>query len=823
VTFAPLLRPVLIACGGAVLAAALVRTEPLLRLDLWTGDHVQRLATPPLAIDDTIIVDIDDESLARLRPLAGEWPYGRDVYARVVEYLTRAGAKSIVLDVLLAEPRIGDMALAAALEHSVPVTLAAVGTPFSIAGNSVDRADVSGLAWPAPGDVRARVWADVTLPRAELARRSATGIVTVVPDEDGVIRRVPTLNRVGGVVLPSLPLAARFAPARPAARTDGAQLYVGNAHWPVDLNGEVAPMFPAAPHRIPQTPFSRLAEAALDVRDAAETQALFRDRTVFIGSTALLLGDTNETPMGRVSGVLLAAHAYVSLQHGLVLRPRTWGWTLLLIVFALAPPIIVRVWRSDALLRLTLGAAGGLAAAWIGAVLLQITVRQPASVLTAWLAGMVTYVLFLAEKIRVLRETRQRLTSERLAAERTTRLKSEFLAHVSHELRTPLTAILGFSRVLADEPTIAADKRALVQIIRRNGEQLLWLVNNLLDQARIAAGQMSIDPRPTSVRDVIDQVLAMLAGVPRRAGVELASTCDAEIPPLVEVDGQRLQQIIINLAANALKFTERGRVHVAAEWERGWLRVEVDDTGPGMRPEILLTIFDAFDQGDQSAVTKGGTGLGLTISRNLARLMGGDLTVRSTVGRGSTFELRIPAAPMSRAADAAADRSTHAATVPPARQSVGSLAAVIDPDQVRPAPSAPYAAAGKLRALVADDSEDIRALLQIFLRRIGLTTMVAENGRQALEMTLAEQPDVVLMDVQMPEMSGIEAVQAMRRAGFTNSVVALTAGSGDDVAHELVDAGFSAVVFKPVTGDELTQAIVRLLGLEATRAQGARR
>ena len=197
VTFAPWLRPVLLACAGAVLALVVVRTQPLLRLDLWTGDHVQRLATPPLDVRDTVIVEIDDESLARLRPLAGEWPYGRDLYARVVDYLTRAGAKSIVLDVLLAEPRTGDGALAAALAHSAPVTLAAVGTPFSIAGNSVDRAGVPDAGWPALPDVPARTWADVTLPRAELASRSTIGIVTLVPDEDGVIRRVPTLNRVG--------------------------------------------------------------------------------------------------------------------------------------------------------------------------------------------------------------------------------------------------------------------------------------------------------------------------------------------------------------------------------------------------------------------------------------------------------------------------------------------------------------------------------------------------------------------------------------------------------------------------------------------------
>ena len=148
----------LIACGGAVLALAAVRIEPLARLDLWTGDHVQRLATPPLDVTHTVIVDINDESLVRLRPLAGEWPYSRDLYARVVDYLTRAGAKSIVLDVLFAEPRIGDAPLAQALTRSVPVTLAAVATPFSIAGNSVDRTGLQAAAWPVGPDTPARTW-----------------------------------------------------------------------------------------------------------------------------------------------------------------------------------------------------------------------------------------------------------------------------------------------------------------------------------------------------------------------------------------------------------------------------------------------------------------------------------------------------------------------------------------------------------------------------------------------------------------------------------------------------------------------------------------
>jgi signal transduction histidine kinase/CheY-like chemotaxis protein len=803
VTIGPWARPLVVAALGAVFAAAVTRTPPLARLDLWTSDHQKRLVAPSRAFPETVIVAIDDTSMARLQPIVGAWPYGRDVYARVLDYLTRAGAKSIVLDILFAEPRAGDDALAAALQRSAPVTLAAVATPFMIDDSRDQRARLPAMGWPAGNDVAAREWRAVTLPRPELTARAAVGAVTMVPDEDGMVRRVPLMNRIDGAMLPSLPLAARFAGARPAVSAPSrGRLRVGDTEWPVDANGEVELLFGRAPHRLTQTPFARLAEAALDIRDDEATQSLFRDRIVFIGSTALLVGDVNETPMGRVPGVVLAAHAYVSLAHHLVLLPRAWPWTLLLVLVALAPAVLVRSWRADALVRLTVATGSGLALSWGLGLALLAWRQQPASLLTAWLAGLTTYVLFLTEKIRALREARQRLTSERLAAERTTRLKSEFLAHVSHELRTPLTAILGFSRVLADEPSLAADKRALVQIIRRNGEQLLWLVNNLLDQARIAAGQMSIEARPTSVRDGIDQVLATLAGVPRRAGVELMSVCGPAVPSLVQIDGQRLQQIVINLAANALKFTERGRVHVAVEWDRDWLQIDVDDTGPGMRREILEHIFEAFHQGDESAVLRGGTGLGLTISRNLARLMGGDLTVESTMGKGSTFRLRVPAPAIQRPATQTA---TAVATAPPAEPA---------PEPVRAAAAA-VPSTTRMRALIADDSEDIRALLQIFVRRIGMETMVADNGRKAVEIALAERPDVVLMDVQMPEMSGIEAVQEMRRSGFTNSVVALTAGSGD-VEHELVAAGFSAVVFKPVTGDELTDALVRLLGLEHT-------
>ena len=699
---------------------------------------------------------------------------------------------------MFSEPRDGDAELAAALRRSVPVTLAAVATPFAIDDRRNDSAWLRARSWRATGDVPAHVWHDVRLPLPELVEHSAIGIVTVVPDEDGLVRRVPAMNRIDDAFLPALPLAAQIATkdSQPAVSATSSVLRAGDREWPIDRGGDVELIFAGVPHRTPALPFARLAEAALGVQDDAATLAMFRNKTVFIGSTALLLGDVNETPMGRVPGLMLAVHAYLSLAHGLVLAPRAWPWTLLLVLVALAPQVIMRNWRAESLILLTLAAGVGVTGAWLLELGFRATLRQPASVLTADLAGLTTFVLFLAEKIRSLRVTRLKLTSERLAAERAASLKSEFLAHVSHELRTPLTAILGFSGVLAEESSLASDKRALVQIIRRNGEQLLWLVNNLLDQARIAAGQMSIEPRPTAVRDVVEQVTATMAGVPRRPGVELQSSCAPETPGLLEVDGLRLQQIVINLAANALKFTEQGEVRVALSWDRGWLDVQVQDTGPGISATALAEVFEPFNQGDATSATRGGTGLGLTISRNLARLMGGDLTAQSIVGQGSTFRVRIPARSLDRDASSPADATPLTAATVNSTMAVGTL---------------PLVGASQLRALVADDSEDIRALMQIFLKRLGLETLSAENGRAAVEKTLSEWPDIVLMDIQMPEMDGVEAVRAMRQAGYLRSVVALTAGSGDQLEHELLDAGFSAVVFKPVTSDELTQVIVRLL------------
>jgi signal transduction histidine kinase/ActR/RegA family two-component response regulator len=788
---AALVRLVLLGVCGVLIAALAGRLTPMRRLELWTGDAQARLLSEPVPFDEALIIAIDEGSLERLRPTAGSWPFDHHVFARVTDYLSAAGARSIVFNILFADERPGDEAFAASLAQArAPVTLAAVATPYTL-DQIGDGRRAGAVGWPvAPSEVPARSWTDVRLPRRALTP-SRPGVANLVPDEDGVVRRVPLFHRVGDVMLPSLPLAALLPDATRAVRARGGRIQVADREWPVDDDGQVALLLPSRPHPIAQVPFSRIASAALDGADDADLRRLVHDRTVFVGATALLLGDATATPFGRAAGLVVLAQAFVALDRGLAQQPVSWPLTALVLLVALAVPVAARLLRPDSIVTLGVATLAGVLLAWALSAALLAWWRQPTPLVLVGLAVSATFMLLLADRIQGLRVTRQRLTTERVAAERTAALKSEFLAHVSHELRTPLTAIIGFSGTLAEEPSLDPEKRALVQIVRRNGEQLLWLVNNLLDQARLAAGQMNIDPRPSSLTDLMEQALSTLAGVPRRPGVELHARTGRDLPPSVWIDAHRMRQIVINLGANALKFTERGRVDVGMDWRDGWLEVEVTDTGPGIAPEALQRIFEAFQQADTAAMRKGGTGLGLTISRDLARLMGGELTVESKVGAGSTFRARVPA----RRAEAPAEPREPAAA---SRQ----------PDPARePQPPTFHG----VKALVADDSEDIRSFLQICLRQMELDVTLVADGAAALEAVRSDPPALVLIDVQMPELSGPDAIRAMRRGGFAGVIAAMTAGSGDALESELLACGCDAVVFKPVTIDRLLATVAALL------------
>jgi CheY-like chemotaxis protein len=310
-----------------------------------------------------------------------------------------------------------------------------------------------------------------------------------------------------------------------------------------------------------------------------------------------------------------------------------------------------------------------------------------------------------------------------------------------------------------------------------------------LDFAKIDAGKASLETYAFSPSRTVQDTARLFAGVAKQKGIGLHADLDPEVPPAVMGDGSRVLQILVNLAANAVKFTEQGcvAIRLAVEERTGtsaWLRFEVEDTGPGIPADKLRVIFEPFEQSDSSMTRRfGGTGLGLTISENLARMMGGRITVESMVGRGSVFRCSLPFGLAAR----------HE-VVAPARASAGKAA-----------PN------GRRRVLVAEDNAINQRLVRRLLERRGHVVHVASDGRKALEAVEHQLFDVVLMDVQMPEMDGLEVTARIRRSLNESirrmRIVALTAHASAASRQEFLDAGMDDFLPKPIDPARLYEVV----------------
>ncbi len=405
------------------------------------------------------------------------------------------------------------------------------------------------------------------------------------------------------------------------------------------------------------------------------------------------------------------------------------------------------------------------------------------------------------------RSERQRveaaLESARAEAEAANAAKSRFLAHMSHELRTPLGALIGYADLLERDPD-HPDRRAWARRLRRNSGHLLALLNDLLDLSKIEAGELHLEPAPASPLDLLADVEALMRPLARDKGLELEVELTGRAPDAVEVDALRLRQILINLVSNAIKFTDRGRVRVEARLVEPAsgprLRVAVTDTGIGIPAERLGEVFEPFTQvREPGAPRREGTGLGLTISSRLARLLGGTLTVASTPGQGSAFTLEVPVT-----------LATGAAAAPPTGEFSRSAWGGQDPDL-----------AGR-RLLVVDDHEANRELLRLLLERGGATVVVAPEGEAGLAAARREaragRPfDLVLMDMQMPGLDGYAATRRLRAEGFRGPIVALTAHAMAGDRTMCLAAGCDDYLSKPVVPATLRRSLGRLLA----RAAGA--
>lgn len=392
------------------------------------------------------------------------------------------------------------------------------------------------------------------------------------------------------------------------------------------------------------------------------------------------------------------------------------------------------------------------------------------------------------------------LRHARAEALRASRLKSDFIAAVSHELRTPMTAIIGYAELLQDDPRVRADpgSASAAEAILRNGEHLLSVVSDILDDSRVEAGAFSVRAAEIDLAQVTHDASDLLAIRARSRGIGLRFTSDPGAPAFARADPLRVRQIILNLVGNAIKFTDRGSVRVSVSTAGGAATVTVADDGIGMTSEQLEALFRPYTQFNGARACEG-CGLGMALSRRLARMMGGDLRVASTPGHGTTFTLSLPA-------------------VTP---SLGDAPPVIDiaPDATPdPTPGAtpcadPALPLAGFRILVAEDGPDNVRLYLRQLGRAGADVRVAANGREAVALAQAgavgvlDAPfDLILMDVQMPVLDGLEATRRLRALGFNVPVVAVTAAAGEEERARCMAAGCDGFLEKPVRQADLIAA-----------------
>jgi signal transduction histidine kinase/ligand-binding sensor domain-containing protein/CheY-like chemotaxis protein len=400
------------------------------------------------------------------------------------------------------------------------------------------------------------------------------------------------------------------------------------------------------------------------------------------------------------------------------------------------------------------------------------------------------------------------------------RAKSVFLANMSHELRTPLNAVLGFAQLLERSSRLGSDERAKLDVILRSGEHLLGLINDVLSISKIEAGRHSLVEQPFDLRALLGSVERIIRLRADAKGLDVVVTVESALPSAATGDEGKLRQVLLNLLGNAVKFTERGGIELRVAWSDGRCAFEVEDTGHGIAAEEIASLFEPFVQTESGRNATEGTGLGLAISRQIVRLMGGDILVRSAIGRGTTFRFEI-------------DLPQHEA--PLRRHRTGRVVAVVAP---REAP----------RVLIVDDVQENRLLLVSLLSTLGFLVREAANGLEAVAQWAAWHPHLILMDMRMPVMGGIEVTQRIRaaeRAGtrgvgseergegssaevgsaesasrpmprspLPTKIVALTASAFEHERDAILACGADDFLAKPFRERTLLETLARHLGLE---------